>query len=78
MPLLAAAPDADPVREMAPAPVAVEMIPVPLMLIPCDAVVLAPPVPLSMMAPPPVVLNVPAVSETPWEAPAVAVVDAVI
>ncbi len=55
-----------PVREIAPLPVAVEISPVLLMLIPCEAsVVLAPPVPMRVKAPPPVVLRVPAVTEIP-------------
>ena len=33
--------------------------------------VLAPPVPMSVSAPPPVVLTVPAVTEIPWQAPVV-------
>ncbi len=79
MPLLAAAPDAAPVRRIFPAPVAVEMIPVPLMSIPCEAaVVLAPPVPLRVMLPPPVVLKVPALMEIPCADPAVAGDEAVI
>lgn len=63
-PALAWEPEEDPVREMVPDPA--EITAVPLTLIPfAAAVVLAPPVPLSVMLNVPLVLIVPAVKETP-------------
>ena len=51
-------PDAIPVKEIFPPPVAVVMEEAPpIMLIPCDAELLGPPVPFKMMLPPPVVLK---------------------
>ena len=71
-PALDCVPEAEPVREIVPLPVVVETAPVPLTLIPlAAAVVLAPPMPINVMPPPPLVLSVPAVSETPWQAPVV-------
>jgi hypothetical protein len=77
IPGLAAEPEAAPVKEMDPLPVVVEIKP-PLIKIPSDVVLLAPPVPFRVMLPPPVVLKVPPVSEIPWPAPNVALLDAVI
>jgi hypothetical protein len=72
-------PDAEPVKEMLPLPVVVEMVEAPpVRLIPCEAVLLAPPVPLSVIEPPPLVLIEPPVSDIPWLAPVVPVAVAVI
>jgi hypothetical protein len=77
--LAAVLPDAEPVKEMFPFPVVVEMEEAPpVRLIPCEAVLLAPPVPFSVIEPPPVVLIDPAASDIPWELPVVRVPVAVI
>jgi hypothetical protein len=68
-------PEAAPAMEIFPFPVVVEMIP-PLIFTPCEAVLLAPPVPFKVMLPPPFVLNVPPVREMPWQAPVVPVAEA--
>ena len=71
-PMLAAAPEAAPAREILPFPVAVETVPAPpVRLIPWEAVVLAPPVPLSVMLSPAFVLILPPVRKIPWQAPVV-------
>jgi hypothetical protein len=59
-------PDAEPVKEMLPFPVVVETVEAPpVRLIPCEAVLLGPPVPFSVIEPPPLVLIEPPVSEIP-------------
>ena len=66
VPTLAWVPEAEPVIEMGPLPVVVEMAPRLLIFTPCEgAVVLAPPVPMSVKEPPPCVLTVPSVMVMP-------------
>ena len=63
--------------EIFPLPVDVDTIP-PLRFTPCDAVLLAPPVPFKVTPPPPEVLIVPPVREIPWLAPLLPVAVAVM
>jgi hypothetical protein len=78
--LLAFPPDAIPPSEIVALFVAVVTKPVLPMLIPCEAELLGPPVPISVI-PPPVALEVWIVhpfKRSPWLAPVVPVADAVI
>jgi hypothetical protein len=72
--LAALAAPVEPVREILPLPLVVEIVEAPpVTLIPWEAASPAPPVPMSVMLPPPLVLILPPVSEMPWQAPAVPV-----
>ena len=78
-PTLAALPEAVPVSEIAPFPVVVDTVEAaPIKLIPCDEAALAPPVPLSVIVPPPLVFKLPPVSDIPWQLPVTPFADAVI
>jgi hypothetical protein len=78
--LAAVLPDAKPVKKIFPFPVVVEIVAAPpTRLIPCEAELLGPPVPFSVIEPPPVVLIEPVpVSDIPWQLPVVPVAVAVM